>query len=188
MSSHYLDLHILQAPEIATVHLMSSLYGRLHAALARACCTTLAVSFSGYDARKPTLGSSLRLIGAPDDLLTLMAQPWLGGLRDHLHISDVATVPANAVPRALRRVQAKSSPARLRRRQVRRHGLTATEALERVPDASSERLDLPFVTLSSASTGQQFRLFLRLDAPEAAPVRGPFNSYGLSTTATVPWF
>lgn len=188
MSSHHCDLHILQDPELATVHLLSSLYGRLHATLARARCDTLAIGFPGYDARMRTLGSCLRLLGTPDDLQTLMAQPWLGGLRHHLHVGVLAAVPALAVPRTLRRVQAKSGPARLRRRQMRRHGLSEAEALERVPDSAGERLDLPFVTLGSASTGQRFRLFLRLGPPEAEPVRGPFNSYGLSAVATVPWF
>jgi CRISPR-associated endonuclease Csy4 len=188
MSSHHLDLCILPDPEIALGHVLSTLYGRLHLVLARERCETVGVSFPGYDAQRRRLGNCLRLLGASDDLQTLMALPWLGGLRDHLQVGGLALVPADAVPRMLRRVQAKSSPARLRRRQMRRHGLTEEQATARVPDEAAERLDLPFITMTSSSTGQTFRLFLQLGEPLSAARVGRFNSYGLSQTASVPWF
>lgn len=162
MTAHYLDLRVLPDPELATPTLLSVLYGRLHAELARARSQTLAVVFPGYDGQARTLGDRLRIIGTLEDLETLMAQPWLGGLRDQLHIGEPTPVPATAVSRSLRRVQAKSSPGRLRRRQMRRHGLSAAEAALRVPDGIGERLDLPWLAMQSKSTGQAFRLYLRL--------------------------
>lgn len=188
MSSHYLDLRILPDPEIPPAQILSVLYGRLHGVLAREGCETVGVSFPGYDAQRRIVGNSLRLLGTSDDLHTLMAQPWLGGLRDYLQIGELGTVPAGAVPRTLRRVQAKSSPTRLRRRQMRRHGLTEAEALARLSDWAGERLDLPFIAMTSSSTGQAFRLFLRLGEPLSAAIAGRFNSYGLSSSASVPWF
>ncbi len=188
MSSHYLDLQILQDPELTAPQILSALFGRLHGVLARERIETIGVSFPGYDAPGRRLGSRLRLLGPADDLQTLMAHRWLAALQDHLHLGEVTPVPADARPRRLSRVQAKSSPARLRRRQMRRHALSEAEALERLPDAAAEMLDLPFLTLTSASTGQTFRLFLRLSEPLPAPSGGPFNSYGLSATASVPWF
>jgi CRISPR-associated endonuclease Csy4 len=41
--------------------------------------------------------------------------------------------------------------------------------------------------LHSQSTGQPFRLFLDHRPCDTASA-GPFNTYGLSTTATIPWF
>jgi CRISPR-associated endonuclease Csy4 len=97
-------------------------------------------------------------------------------------------VPADAVQRSLRRVQAKSSPERLRRRQMRRHGLTEQHARERVPDSAAELLTLPCGVRARASTGQSFPLYLRLGPAESTAQVGTFNAYGLSTSATTPWF
>jgi CRISPR-associated endonuclease Csy4 len=186
--SHYLDIHLLQEPEIPTYQLLSALYTKLHRALVRLDTSRIAVCFPDYSQSPARLGSRLRLIGPEADLLRLLALEWRSGIRDYIKVEPVAEVPDNAVQRALRRVQAKSSPERLRRRQMRRHAVTEAEALERVPDTVAEKLNLPFVQLASSSTGQAFRIYLRLGAPETNHVTGEFNAYGLSGTATIPWF
>lgn len=186
--SHYLDIHLLQDPEIPTHQLLAALYAKLHKVLAQMASERIAVGFPDYCGAPAKLGDRLRLIGPEADLASLMARAWMQGLRDHCDVGGIAPVPAGASPRALRRVQAKSSPERLRRRQIRRHGLTDAEALQRVPDSAAESLRLPFVQLASGSTGQTFRLYLRLGAPETEATEGAFNAYGLSATATIPCF
>ena len=109
-------------------------------------------------------------------------------MHDHVKASGLARVPTDAAHRTFRRVQAKSSPERLRRRLVKRYGLDETQARERIPDSAAEMLHLPFVELRSSTSGQTFRLFLSLGAEQPAPVSGKFNTYGLSRTATIPWF
>jgi CRISPR-associated endonuclease Csy4 len=130
----------------------------------------------------------LRLHGRHAELAATMATPWLAGMRDHVQASAVLSVPATARFRVVSRVQAKSNPDRLRRRQMRRHGIDAAEAVVRVPDTAAERLDLPYVQLRSLSTVQSFRLFIRHGALQDAASPGVFGAYGLSMTATVPWF
>lgn len=186
--SHYIDIHLLPDPEFPAAQLLSALYAKLHRALVLGRCTSIGVSFPSYDLARRHLGSTLRLVGPFDDLSTLMAIDWMRGVRDHARTSPIAEVPPTAVHRPLRRVQAKSSPERLRRRQMKRHGLTESEALERIPASARETLDLPFVNLQSHSTGQPFRLFLRLGPAQGQEQPGAFNAYGLSTAATVPWF
>jgi CRISPR-associated endonuclease Csy4 len=115
-------------------------------------------------------------------------QNWLTGARDHTELALVAAVPDDAPHRSLRRVQAKSSPERLRRRHMRRHNLSAAKARERFPDTAAELLQLPFVTLTSGSTGQNFPVFVRLSPVVSTPHTGSFNAYGLSNSATIPWF
>ena len=185
---HYIDIHLRPDPEFPPHQLMAALYSKLHRVLVALKVSTIGVSFPGYSEMPPTLGNTLRLLGPEADLNRLMQQDWLKGMRDHTAVCPAAIVPADAVHRALRRVQAKSSPERLRRRQVRRHALTADQARERVPDSAVERLRLPFLQLSSASTGQLFRLYLSLSSPEIANSAGSFNAYGLSGSATIPWF
>lgn len=186
--SHYIDIHLRPDPEFPVHQLMAALYAKLHRVLAKVQASTVAVSFPGYRTVPATLGDTLRLIGPQSDLVRLMEHDWLKGMRDHTAVGPVAAVPANAVQRSLRRVQAKSSPERLRRRQMRRHGLTETQARERVPDSAAEWLNLPFVVLASASTGQTFRLYLRLGTAVVDAQAGVFNAYGLSTSATTPCF
>ena len=50
------------------------------------------------------------------------------------------------------------------------------------------QITLPFVQISSRSTGQRFALFIEHGQLQSQPALGRFNHYGLSTEATVPWF
>jgi CRISPR-associated endonuclease Csy4 len=186
--SYYLDIHLRPDPEFPAHQLMAALYSKLHRALVQMGNRHVAVSFPGYSVSPPNLGNCLRLIGPETELHRLQSLEWLRGMRDHVDMSSLARVPTHAQARALRRVQAKSSPERLRRRQMRRHGLSTEEAMRRIPDSAVETLRLPFVHLASSSTGQRFRFFLKLDEPAPGPVAGEFNAYGLSATATIPWF
>lgn len=185
---HYVDIHLLSDPEFPAHQLMAALYAKLHRVLVLVQSSSIGVSFPGYATKPAALGSILRLVGPGADLTRLMEHDWLKGMRDHVEVEPVNAVPANAVHRSLRRVQAKSSPDRLRRRQMRRHELTADQARERVPDDAAEMLDLPFVKLASASTGQAFPLYLRLGPAEPTRMPGPFNTFGLSASATIPCF
>lgn len=188
MLTHYLDIHLRPDPEFPASQLLTALYAKLHRALVQLHADDLAVSFPGYSDKPLGLGKTLRILGSAARLQQLMSLPWLSGMANHVQVSPTAEVPVNATHRTLTRVQAKSNPERLRRRQMKRHGLTAEQARERIPDSAAESLKLPFLPMRSASTGQGFYLFLRLGPLCPASVAGSFNTYGLSTTATTPWF
>lgn len=185
---HYIDLTLRPDPESAPAHLMAALFGKLHLALVAQHSEHIGISFPEVQSERRWLGDRLRLHGSDVDLTHLMAMPWLGGMQDHLQLTSVLSVPPGTAHRVVSRVQAKSSPERLRRRQMRRHGLNADQALARVPDAAAERLDLPYIHLRSQSTGHAFRLFIRHGALQEAATAGSFSAYGLSAFATVPWF
>lgn len=188
MSSHYIDIHLLGDPEFEPTQLLEALFAKLHRALAALAMTDLAITLPGLDEAKLVLGTQVRLIAPPDSLQALMATPWLSGMRDHVRVGEATPVPESAQHRSLRRVQAKSNPERLRRRLIKRHGITEAQARDRIPDNAVEHLRLPSLAVRSTSTGQSFRLYLRLGPPQPTPQPGPFNAYGLSTTATAPWF
>ncbi|MDC8784379.1 type I-F CRISPR-associated endoribonuclease Cas6/Csy4 [Roseateles koreensis] len=186
--AHYFDIQLRPDPEFPPHLLMAALYGRVHLRLAELKAEDVGLAFPGYQARPAQLGRVMRLVGPAQTLTQIAAGHWLGAVREHVIVHDLLEVPATAEHRRLRRVQAKSNPARLRRRQMKRHGLTEAEALARVPDSAAELLNLPFVQLRSASTGQTFRLFFELGAPQAEVKEGRFNAYGLSPVNTTPWF
>jgi CRISPR-associated endonuclease Csy4 len=185
---HYVDLTLLPDPEIAQAHLMGALFSKLHLALVARRSQHIGVSFPAVQLSPVCLGDCLRLHGDQSILAELMNLNWLAGVRDHVRATAVLAVPSNANFRIVSRAQAKSNPERLRRRKMRRHGLSADEALTQVPDTSAERLSLPYVQLSSQSTKQSFRLFIRHGALLETATMGTFGSYGLSATATIPWF
>ena len=188
MLTHYLDIHLRPDPEFPASQLLAALYAKLHRALVQLHSEDLAVSFPGYADKPLGLGQTLRVLGPAERLRQLMALPWLNGMTDHVQVSATAAIPTDTAHRQLSRVQAKSNPERLRRRQMKRHGLTSDQARERIPDSAAESLKLPFLPVRSASTGQSFMFFLSLGPPCSVQATGGFNTYGLSTTATVPWF
>lgn len=200
---HYVDIRIQPDAEFAPAMLMAALFTKLHKALAGGARQDIGVSFPSVQetpdtpAAKPSrtgahppyrLGLLLRLHGTSGALGALLATDWLRGMRDHVLCGPAQAVPAHASYRVVNRVQAKSNPERLRRRQMRRHGLTVEQAQERIPDSAAEILDLPFLTLRSQSTGQTFRLFIHHGTLQPNAQVGTYSAYGLSAQTTVPWF
>jgi len=184
----FLDIELRRDPEFPDHQLLAALYAKLHRALLPSNTANVAVCFPGYQLRPPSLGTGVRLFGSSAALTALTSADWLKGVRDHTEVGAIADVPADVAYRALRRVQTKSNPERLRRRLMKRHGLNEGQARERIPDSTAEMLKLPFIQLHSNSTGHQFRLFLSLGPEQPIAFPGDFNAYGLSRTATIPWF
>jgi len=185
---HYVDLRLLPDPEFSPPLLMNALFARLHRGLVEHRGQDIGVSFPDARDDRPWLGQRLRLHGGEASLRRLLELGWHERLRDHVALGGLDRAPAGARYRVVRRVQAKSSPERLRRRLMARHGVTADEAAARIPDEAARTLTLPFVSLTSQTTGQPFRLFIQQRPVQDTPVVGSFSLYGLSTTATVPWF
>lgn len=184
----YIDIRLLPDPEFPPTLLMNALFSKLHRGLVSFGEGNIGVSFPESTKNRHTLGTSLRLHGSHTDLESLMQRGWLKGMSDHLTVTPPTPVPANARYRTVRRVQSKSNPERERRRLIARKGISEEEARVAIPDECAKRLDLPYLVLNSQSTTQQFRLFVEHlpIADEARP--GKFSAYGLSSSATVPWF
>ncbi|MET0043907.1 MAG: type I-F CRISPR-associated endoribonuclease Cas6/Csy4 [Candidatus Thiodiazotropha sp. 6PLUC3] len=150
---------------------------------------SIGVSFPRVNPDKPSLGDILRLHGDSMDLLRLQEEDWQTGMWDHLKINVIASVPDDCEFCRVKRVQAKSSAERLRRRYSKRHQEVSADQISSLfPDALEEKLQLPYLRLKSTSTGQSFMLFISHDMIKNQMVSGDFNCYGLSEAATVPWF
>lgn len=184
---HYLDIRVLPTPEIAEPHVLNVLAGKLHLVLAEMQSDDIGVSFPRFQLDPPRLGNLLRLHGSRARLEQLMQRPWTAGVTDYIRVGEVTAVPTTKSHCTVRRVQVRSSADRIRRRQMRRHGWSLEEARARIPDTIERRLNLPFLSLRSSSTGQLFRIFIEQRQSDS-PVPGRFNTYGLSQAATVPWF
>lgn len=183
---HYLDIHLLPDPEFAPDQLLRALFGKLHRALVQLGDGSVGISLPGHSARGT--GSHLRLHGSLNALTQLQALDWLTGMRDHIRLGELATVPAGCQHRVVRRVQVDSNPERQRRRLMKRQGLDEDAARQRIPDSAMQLTRLPWVEMRSQSSGQRFRLFIEHGPLQDKPSAGTFSSYGLSSAATIPWF
>lgn len=185
---HFIDITLLPDPEFPATTLMNALFSKLHRGLVDHGGRDIGVSFPEVAQDKRALGKRLRLHGSKDSLERLMRIRWTQGMHDHVAIAPVMPVASETLHCVVRRVQAKSSPERLRRRLMARKSINAEAARAAIPDAAAKLLDLPYVEIASRTTSQRFKLFIEHLEPNSAPVRGEFGSYGLATDATVPWF
>lgn len=188
MTTHYIDLTLKPDPEISAPHLLGALMDRLHMALVEGQHQDIGVSFPGYSCKPRTLGNILRLHGNREVLEGFDTQSWLKGLRDHIHQSAINAAPNGALRRCLVRKQFKTNVERLRRRRMRRKGETHEQAEAAIPDHMARLPDLPYVQLHSRSTGQPFALFIAMQNSEVQSDTVTFNTYGLSSTTSIPWF
>ncbi|WP_253377956.1 type I-F CRISPR-associated endoribonuclease Cas6/Csy4 [unidentified bacterial endosymbiont] len=182
---HYLEIRVLPDPEFSEEMLMAALVAKLHRVLGQRGKGDIGISFPAHDI-KP--GAILRLHGSLPALNELELLAWRKGLSDYCICADIKPVPAVSTWRCVNRVQVKSSAQRLMRRSVKKGWITEQEAQQRLRTAEDARTDLPWLNLRSLSSGQSFRLFIRHGELLCAPVAGTFSTYGLSATATVPWF
>lgn len=182
---HYIEIRILPDPEFSTITLMEALFAKLHRALGHSGQGRIGVSFPAVG---KTLGDRLRLHGSLDALTVLDAQPWRKGLGDNTEHSGILPLPEVVQYRRVRRVQLKSNVDRLRRRSVKKGWLTEEEAGLRIVAAAEQRSSLPFIRLKSLSSEQTFLLFIEHGPLCDHATEGMFSAYGLSPTATVPWF
>lgn len=181
----YLDIVLLPDPELSEPIIMSELFAKLHFALVKFQNAVIGISFPNV---KKVLGNCLRLHGSNEDLHKLMGNDWIYSLRDYVEVSNILPIPEQVQYRVVKRVQVKSSVERLRRRSIAKGWLTKEEAIKKISLDKEKMLKLPFVQLTSTSTGQKFRFFIQHEPLQSSPVVGSFNAYGLSNKATVPWF
>jgi CRISPR-associated endonuclease Csy4 len=186
LDTFYFDVRshsVAAAPEV-----LAKAFSAIHLALVNLRTSAVSVSFPEQDDQIQSLGACLRVMGPARDVEAVAALPWHRVVQDQASVSNVGAVPDTQQFRGVRRVQAKSNVERLRRRYVARHGVAYDEACRLIQDDARQTLDLPWLRIKSHSSHQEFRLFLRMDDSRTDLVPGDFNAYGLSATATIPWF
>jgi len=188
MTSHYIDLAVVPDPETTAPQLMGILHEKLHLALVRDHIDGIGVSFPHYSVIPKTIGTVLRIHGTENLLQALMGTDWLKGMHDHLRIGQIAEAPHDALYRVVTRRQFKTNVERLRRRRMRRKGDTEQNAKQAIPESAKRTPGLPYVHIRSHSTGQKFCLYIAMLPVQPTAISGRFNTYGLSTHGTIPWF
>ena len=180
---YYQQFTLLPDPEFPETLLISALIAKLHRALHELGEGEVGVSFPNLN---KTLGSILRLHGTRDALERLDGSNWFKGMRDHLDISKIESVPEIKEWCQVKRRQPILSAAKVRRN-IKRETYSEMEAEVIWANSTNKALKGPYAQLRSGSSGQTFRLYIE-QLRRQNEVLGRFNSYGLSREATVPWF
>ena len=181
---HYVEIKVLRDPDFLEAVIMNELFSKLHRALGKHGQGKIGVSFPDHG---KILGPRIRLHGGKEALEEFMQTRWIMGMTDYCCVSDVRPVPSQTSFCTVRRVQAKSAYNK-RKRSVAKGWLDESDAQKRIPDSQQRRLDLPYAQLRSLSNGNMMRVYIEHSKPVQQSVTGPFSAYGLSSTATVPWF
>jgi CRISPR-associated endonuclease Csy4 len=191
---HYQDITLLPGPEIPLHFLWEKLYQQLHLALVeiknRQGHSSIGVAFPEYDANQPKLGSKLRLLSPTAELLAqLDIRHWTSRLSDYVHVTGIRNVPDNVQSHVcFRRIQPKSSNARLARRKARREGIAYEDALAALATHQEQQSNAPYIHIKSHSSGQKYRLFIGKSDQDTSSREHLFSTYGLSGTSSVPLF
>ncbi|HBC0017998.1 TPA: type I-F CRISPR-associated endoribonuclease Cas6/Csy4 [Enterobacter hormaechei subsp. xiangfangensis] len=180
----YVDIRLMPDTEFTGAAVLEKLWVRWHAYLVTSGAR-LAVSFPQNSA--DGLGDVMRVHGDKDALAELVGSRWAKGVYDYIQIGSVSDVPADARHCAVRRVQLKTNADRLRRRAERRGNLNAEQIETMFTAWNEQRYNCPFLRYHSASTGQKAIIHLTHTIVDEAQ-HGDFNTFGLSRTATVPFF
>jgi CRISPR-associated endonuclease Csy4 len=182
---HYVDIQLLSDPELSQPVLMSALFAKIHSTLVALNSKHIGISFPKMQILKTGgLGDCVRAHGSSDDLQLLLP---LLSVFDYAIVKAVSPIPTSTNYCTVRRVQVDSSLDCLRRRLMKRKNMSEADARQLISGNTLKRLDLPFVTIKSRSTGQMFRLFIEQKQVDTA-MSGEFNNYGLSNSATLPLF
>jgi CRISPR-associated endonuclease Csy4 len=186
--NYYLDLKVVPDSEFNSQTLLNILFGKLHFALVNLGDKNVGVSFPNFSEENNRLGDCLRLHSNSDSLDMLAKNNWMRGIKDYTVIGEVNPVPESVSYRTVSRYQVKSNPEKERRRLIKRKNITQEEAMKLIPDNTAKRVKLPYIEMKSCSRRARFKLFIKHSELLDKPAEGVFSKYGLSATATIPWF
>ncbi|WP_428240249.1 type I-F CRISPR-associated endoribonuclease Cas6/Csy4 [Gynuella sp.] len=181
---HYIDIKLMPDPEFPLPVLMNSLYSKFHKALCDIRATRIGVSFPSH---QKSLGNLLRLHATAAELDTLMSRNWIGAMIGYCQISNILPVPPGVGYRTVSRRQPNMTSAKLRRL-LKKGKITQAEVNGYVAKMNGSTLDNPYLELTSASSGHKYLRFIQLGPITDTSVAGEFDQFGLSKTATIPWF
>jgi len=180
----YIELQLKPDAEMRETELSSKVFTKFHKALVKLKTNQIGISFPKVHFK---LGRVLRIHGEENLLKELQELDWLGPLNGYCQLSNTLSVPKNTQYCIISEKRSNLSKAKLRRLIAR--GSIDKEGEKRYKiKMLSQGFDNPYLDLFSSSTQQVHRKFFEFSDLKDKPIDGVFDSYGLSKTATIPWF
>lgn len=182
--NYYIDIQIQPDAEMRENELLNKVYAKFHKALFDLQSNDIGVSFPDY---KILLGRILRIHATENRLGELQALNWLGGLSGYCKVSAILPIPDVVQYRTVSRIQSTMSEAKLQRL-IKRKTIAESDIKQYKAKMFQKGLDNAFVELESTSNKHQYRFYFAFGELLETPTQGEFNHFGLSKSATVPWF
>ena len=192
----YIDITLLPGDDIGHHFLWEKLFQQVHLALVEhkdaEGKSPFGITFPEFNAEKNRLGRKLRIFAADQAAMDHLALPrWLERLSDYVHTTSIRSVPER-IEQTVRycRLQKKSNPERLIRRAARRQGVSVEEARAQRKDSNPQWTKAAYIWVTSLSSGERFRLFIRQETGGELEDGSHFTAYGLScgTEGFLPHF
>lgn len=182
--NYYIDIKIQPDAEMRENVLLNKVYTKFHKVLFDLKAKNIGVSFPEYQL---ILGQLLRIHGNQETLSNLHTTNWLGGLSGYCKMSDVTQIPEQVKHRVISRKQSTMTNAKLNRLILR--GTISNENIKTYKAKMfTKGLDNPYLELESASSKQLHRRYIQFGELLDKQIKGDFDQFGLSKSATVPWF
>lgn len=181
---YYIDIKIIADAEMRENILLNKVYTKFHKVLYSLRSSDIAVSFPKCHI---LLGDTIRIHGSSNRLLQVQESDWLGGLVGYCKITDVLSVPEKIQYRTISRKQSNMTEAKLRRL-IKRGSIDNDGIKNYKAQMFKKGLDNPYLELESTSNANKHRRYIKFGELTDKPVTGHFDFFGLSKTATVPWF
>lgn len=181
---HYIDLSLKPNAKIREAELSSKVFTKFHKALVNLKTNQIGISFPLVNRK---LGKLFRIHGQQSILKELQEQAWLGELSKHCKRSETTQVPSHVDYRVISQKRSNMSNAKLQRL-IARGNIDEVGIKNYKVKMLSQGFDNPYLDVFSSSTRQTRRIFFEFSVLRSEPVKGKFDTFGLSKTATVPWF
>jgi CRISPR-associated endonuclease Csy4 len=180
----YIDIQLKPNAEMPINRLLNVMYTKFHRALHDLKSNSIGVSFPAYNV---LLGNKLRIHGSAANLAAIQQLNWIGGLISYCEVSQLLVVPPNHTHRTVSRKQSTMSKAKLNRL-LKRGSIAKQGAKQYKTKMFTNGLDNPYLVLVSGSSGHKHRRYIEFGELVTQRIIGEFDHFGLSKTATVPWF
>mgnify|MGYP001028060495 FL=1 len=181
---HFIEIKIKPDAEMRENVLLNKVYTKFHKRLCDLKSSGIGISFPEYSLK---LGKNIRVHGDEQRLQDFQSLNWLGGLKGYCDTSEIKTIPENVVHRTISRKQVNMTSSKLRRL-IKRGSIEHNEIKRYKAEMFKKGIDNPFIELESSSNGNMHRRYIQFGEFKKVPAGGQFDCFGLSNTATVPWF
>jgi CRISPR-associated endonuclease Csy4 len=190
----YIEITLLPSVEIPIYFLWEKVYQQIHLALVEIQDgegnVKVGSSFPEYDADRHQLGKKIRLFAeSSKELEDLNILKSLARLTDYVHITSIRKVPKSITEYAFfKRIQTKSSNARLAKRKAKREGISYAQALKLLDKHKEQISNAPYIHIKSLSSDKRYRLMIDCVVIGQNINTKNFSTYGLSAESCVPIF
>ena len=182
--NHYFELKIKPDNEMSKAELTAKIYTKFHTALCTMQTNQIGISFPETQL---DLGNIFRIHSNESQLRELQNLNWLGGFVGYCEMSQIQPVPIESKYQVISAKRSNMSQAKLRR--LINKGSIDAEGVKRYKRKMlSQWFDNPYIDLVSRSNGQVYRKFFQFSPIQDVAIEGTFDSFGLSKTATIPYF